>query len=114
MWGMMQLVLDGTVESSGIWGQYKEQAEEFVCSCAQKSSQNVRTTPGGLLWFQPWANNQYVSTATFAMSVYSQYLSAKHESLQCSDGDVTPSDLKSLVRSQVYKSIKLLISNCTL
>jgi len=77
----MQLVLDGTVESSGIWTQYKENAEQFICSCAQKSTQNFQKTPGGLLWFQPWGNNQYVSTATFAMSTYSLYLSAKKASL---------------------------------
>ncbi|KAJ1427620.1 Six-hairpin glycosidase superfamily [Sesbania bispinosa] len=96
-----KLVLDGKVGSSGIWAQYKAEAEQFICSCVQKSSQNVEKTAGGLLWFLPWGNIQYVSTASFAMSVYSQYLSAKHASLTCSGGDVTPSDLISHVRSQV-------------
>lgn len=97
----MQLVLEGTLESSGIWAQYKAQAEEFICSCAQKGSQNVDKTPGGLFWFLQWNNVQYVSTATFAMSVYSKYLSAKDASLQCSGGPVSSSDLTSLVRFQV-------------
>jgi len=92
------------VESSGIWAQYKANVEEFICSCAQKSTQNFQKTPGGLLWFQPWGNNQYVSTATFAMSTYSKYLSAKQASLQCSGGVVTPSDLTSLVQAQVIQS----------
>ncbi|KEH40907.1 putative cellulase [Medicago truncatula] len=96
-----KLVLDGTVESSGIWTQYKANAEQFICSCAQKSTQNFQKTPGGLLWFQPWGNNQYVSTATFAMSTYSQYLSTKQASLQCNSGVVSPSDLTSLVQAQV-------------
>ncbi|KAK7308407.1 hypothetical protein VNO77_42011 [Canavalia gladiata] len=96
-----KLVLEGKVEASGIWVQYKSQAEQFLCSCAQKSSQNVQKTPGGLLWFLPWNNNQYVATATFSMSVYSKYLSSNKASLQCSGGAVTPSDLTSLVRSQV-------------
>ncbi|MCI35543.1 endoglucanase 14-like, partial [Trifolium medium] len=34
------------------------------------------------------------------MSTYSQYLSAKQASLQCSGGDVSPSDLTSLVQAQ--------------
>ncbi|RDX91993.1 Endoglucanase 12, partial [Mucuna pruriens] len=96
-----KLVLDGTVESSGIWAQYKTEAEEFICSCAQKSNKNVQKTPGGLLWFLPWNNNQYVATATFLMSVYSNYLSSKSASLQCSGGTVSPDDLTSLVLSQV-------------
>jgi hypothetical protein len=97
----MQLILDKEVESSGIWAQYKANAEQFICSCAQKSNQNFQKTPGGLLWFQPWGNNQYVSTATFAMSTYSQYLSSSTTSLQCSGGNVSPSDLTSLVQAQV-------------
>lgn len=97
----MQLVLEGKVESSGIWAQYKANAEKFICSCAQKSDQNIQKTPGGLLWFLPWANIQYVTSATFAISTYSQYLSSNKASLQCSGGDVSPSDLASIVRSQV-------------
>ncbi|RHN78317.1 putative cellulase [Medicago truncatula] len=58
-------------------------------------------TPGGLLWFQPWTNIQYVSTATFAMATYSKYLSKKQATLKCSEGDVSPSDLTSLVQSQM-------------
>ncbi|KAK7407785.1 hypothetical protein VNO78_09867 [Psophocarpus tetragonolobus] len=95
------LVMDGKVQSSGIWGQYKSQAEQFICSCAQKSNQNVKKTPGGLLWFLPWNNNQYVATATFVMSVYSNYLSSKHASLQCTAANVTPDDLISVVHYQV-------------
>ncbi|CAL5207889.1 unnamed protein product [Lathyrus oleraceus] len=96
-----KLVLEGKVESSGIWAQYKANAEQFICSCAQKSDQNIQKTPGGLLWFLPWANIQYVTSATFAISTYSQYLSSNKASLQCSGGAVSPSDLASLVKSQV-------------
>ncbi|XP_058728323.1 endoglucanase 13-like [Vicia villosa] len=96
-----KLVLEGKVESSGIWAQYKANAEQFICSCLQKSNQNIQKTPGGLLWFLPWANNQYVTSATFAMSTYSQYLSSSKASLQCSGGAVSPSDLASFVKSQV-------------
>ncbi|QCD89242.1 endoglucanase [Vigna unguiculata] len=96
-----KFVLDGKVEASGIWAQYKSQAEEYICSCAQKSNQNVQKTAGGLFWFLPWNNNQYVATATFVMSVYSKYLSSNGSPLHCSGGAVTPDDLTSIVRSQV-------------
>ncbi|AES88085.2 glycosyl hydrolase 9B9 [Medicago truncatula] len=80
-----KLVLDATVESSGIWAQYKANAEQFICSC-------------------PWGNIIInVSTATFAMFIYSQYLSPKQASLQCSDGVLSPSDLTSLVQAQVIQ-----------
>ncbi|MED6185850.1 hypothetical protein PIB30_060945 [Stylosanthes scabra] len=96
-----KLVLEGTVQSSGTWVQLKAEAEQFICSCAQKSSKKFDKTSGGLLWFLPWNNMQYVSTATFAMSVYSKYLSANNESLNCDGTTVTPLDLTSLVRDQV-------------
>ncbi|KAE9595362.1 hypothetical protein Lal_00031341 [Lupinus albus] len=96
-----KLVLDGTVGSSGIWAQFKSQGEDYICSCAQKGSRNVAKTPGGLLWFLPENNSQYVTSATFLMSVYAKYLSKKGSSLQCKGGSISPSDLKSLVKAQV-------------
>lgn len=99
----MQLVMDGTVEGTGPWADYKKQAEGFICACVQKGSNNVKKTPGGLLWFMPWDNLQYVATATFSLSVYSQYLSSHHASLTCDAGTVTPADLTAFVKSQVPK-----------
>lgn len=113
----MQLVLEGDAEPSGIWVEYKGNAEQFICSCAQKSSQNVKKTPGGLLWFLPWNNNQYVSTAAFAMSAYSKYLSENQANFMCTGANVGPSDLTSIVRSQVINSsnsVFLVFSNLSL
>lgn len=70
----MQLVLEGKVKNSGKWTEYKRHAEEFICAGIQKGSNNVNRTPGGLLWFLPWNNVQYVATATLATTVYSIYL----------------------------------------
>ncbi|KAI9085020.1 hypothetical protein K1719_033012 [Acacia pycnantha] len=96
-----KLVLEGKVDGKGTWADYKTQADKFICSCAQKAGgSNFKKTPGGLLWFLPWANLQYVATATFSLSVYSQYLSAHHSSVQCDAGTLSPSDLTSLVKSQ--------------
>lgn len=89
----MQLVLEGKVDSAGAWGQYKSQAEQFICSCIQKGNNNVKKTPGGLLWFLPWNNLQYTSTAVFVANAYSEYLNAKVASIQCPSGIVQPSDL---------------------
>ncbi|XP_028767020.1 endoglucanase 15-like [Neltuma alba] len=97
-----KLVLEGKVDGKGTWGDYKSQAEKFICSCAQKAAggSNVKKTPGGLLWFLPWDNLQYVATATFSLSVYSQYLAAHNAIVQCDAGTLSPSDLTSFVKSQ--------------
>ncbi|KAB2595148.1 hypothetical protein D8674_030598 [Pyrus ussuriensis x Pyrus communis] len=50
-------------------------------------------TPGGLLWFLPWNNLRYTSTAVFVANAYSEYLNAKVASIQCPSGIVQPSDL---------------------
>ncbi|XP_062088626.1 endoglucanase 13-like [Humulus lupulus] len=97
-----KLLMDGKAGSAAAaLGRYKQQAEEFICSCVGKGSNNFKRTPGGFLWFLPWNNAQYVATATFVTSVYSNYLTATGATLQCSGGSVTPSDLTSTVQSQV-------------
>ncbi|EXB55167.1 Endoglucanase 13 [Morus notabilis] len=97
-----KLVLEGKISAEDVWGDYKDQAEAFICSCIQKADNNVKKTPGGLLWFLPWNNVQYVATATFVTTAYSNYLIAnKHASLDCPAGLVKPKDLLTSVRSQV-------------
>ncbi|KAI9180253.1 hypothetical protein LWI28_002848 [Acer negundo] len=95
-----KLVLEGKYEGSGIWGQYKSQAEQFICSCIQKGNNNFKKTAGGLLWFLPWNNLQYSATASLVSAIYSKYLTDAKASLQCPGGAVQPSDLINLARSQ--------------
>ncbi|KAG6574819.1 Endoglucanase 13, partial [Cucurbita argyrosperma subsp. sororia] len=96
-----KLVLDGKVQPSGLWSDFKSQGEQFLCSCLQKGNNNVKKTPGGLLSFGDWNNLQFVTTATFLATVYSDYLAAKHASIQCVGGLVQPSDLIAFAKSQV-------------
>ncbi|PRQ56976.1 putative cellulase [Rosa chinensis] len=97
-----KLVLEGKVPAdSGPWSQYKNQAEQFICSCIQKGNNNVKKTPGGLLWFLPFNNLQYTAAATLIATVYSEYLSPKRASIQCSGGIVQAPALLDLARSQV-------------
>ncbi|KAF5732821.1 endoglucanase 14-like [Tripterygium wilfordii] len=97
-----KLVLEGRLQkSSGTWGQYKNQAEQFICSCLQKGNSNLGRTPGGLLWIHQWNNFQYVAAASFIASVYSDYLQTSSASIQCPGGSVGPSDLISFAQSQV-------------
>ncbi|XP_042515634.1 endoglucanase 13-like [Macadamia integrifolia] len=95
-----KLVLEGKV-ADGDWDQYKSQAEQFICSCVQKGSNNIKTTPAGALWWQPWNGLQYTTSALFVLSAYSNYLSAAQASINCQDGTVSPTDLIKFVQSQV-------------
>ncbi|KAL1569175.1 Endoglucanase, variant 2 [Salvia divinorum] len=78
-----------------IFKRYNEKAEFFMCSC------NAKRTPGGLIFRQRWNNMQFVTAASFLMSVYSDYLTSASTSLTCPNGPVSPSQLLALAKSQV-------------
>ncbi|KAL6501758.1 Endoglucanase [Orobanche gracilis] len=85
-----------------IFEKYQEKAEFFMCSCLGKSNRNARKTPGGLIFRQSWNNMQFVTSASFLATVYSDYLtSAPRSSLSCATGNVPPTDLLSFAKSQV-------------
>lgn len=84
-----------------VFGKYQEKAEFFMCSCLGKSSHNVQKTPGGLIFRQRWNNLQFVTSASFLLTIYSDYLSSAGKTLKCSSGSVSPSELLSFAKSQV-------------
>ncbi|KAL9844145.1 putative cellulase [Arabidopsis thaliana] len=98
---MAKLALERKVGSNGKIAEYKSMAEQFICNCAQKGSNNVKKTPGGLLYFLPWNNLQYTTTASFVLSAYSKYLTKAKASIQCPKGALQASDLLQIARSQV-------------
>ncbi|KAE8664815.1 Endoglucanase 11 [Hibiscus syriacus] len=71
--------------------QYRSKAEYYLCSCLNKNNatnDNIERTPGGLLYTRQWNNMQYVSTAAFLLTVYSDFLRYSNEHLQCPSGTV--------------------------
>ncbi|KAK2966511.1 hypothetical protein RJ640_019040 [Escallonia rubra] len=84
-----------------VFGKYQQKAESFMCSCLGKGTQNVQKTPGGLIFRQRWNNLQFVTSASFLLTVYSDYLTSAGKNLQCASGSVAPSELLSLAKSQV-------------
>ncbi|XP_073131702.1 endoglucanase 6-like isoform X1 [Henckelia pumila] len=86
---------------TSVFEGYREKAEFFMCSCLGKGTHNVQRTPGGLLFRQRWNNMQFVTSATYLMTVYSDYLASAGKSLKCSSGYVSPSELFSFAKSQV-------------
>ncbi|CAO2044210.1 unnamed protein product [Urochloa humidicola] len=82
--------------------QFQAKAEFFLCACLQKNNgNNIKMTPGGLLYIDDWNNMQYVSSATFLLTVYADYLAASHGVLKCPDGEVKPAEIVGFAKSQV-------------
>lgn len=83
--------------------QYRSKAEYYICSCLNKNnvSNNVERTPGGLLYVRQWNNMQYVSTASFLLTLYSDLLKRSDQKLSCHAGTVGPDEIFSFAKSQV-------------
>ncbi|XP_024171945.1 endoglucanase 5 [Rosa chinensis] len=82
--------------------QYQAKADYFACACLQKNDgYNVHTTPGGLLYVREWNNLQYVTSASFLLAVYSDYLSAANAKLNCPEGQIQPQEVLNFAKSQV-------------
>ncbi|KAF7138734.1 hypothetical protein RHSIM_Rhsim07G0082600 [Rhododendron simsii] len=86
---------------ASVFGEYQQKAEFFMCSCLGKGGGNVQKTPGGLIFRQRWNNLQFVTSASFLLSVYSDYLTSAGKTLNCQSGRVAPSELLSFAKSQV-------------
>jgi endoglucanase len=70
-------------------------------ACLQKNGYNVQRTPGGLLYWQKWNNMHVVTSASFLLTVYFDYLSSDGKQLQCPGGEEDPSERLALAKSQV-------------
>ncbi|KAF3448696.1 hypothetical protein FNV43_RR09409 [Rhamnella rubrinervis] len=84
-----------------VFERYQQKAENFMCSCIGKGTRNVQKTPGGLMFRQRWNNLQFVTSASFLATVYSDYISSSGRYLKCASGSVPPSLLLSFAKSQV-------------
>ncbi|XP_010533581.1 PREDICTED: endoglucanase 6 isoform X2 [Tarenaya hassleriana] len=84
-----------------VFRRYQQKAEFFMCGLIGKGARNIQKTPGGLIFRQRWNNMQFVTSASFVATVYSDYLSSARTSLACPSGNVPPSQLLSFAKSQV-------------
>ncbi|KAA8524739.1 hypothetical protein F0562_011162 [Nyssa sinensis] len=89
-------------EHNHILERYREKAEHYICSCLKKNngSNNVDHTPGGLIYIRQWNNMQYVSSAAFLLTVYSDFLRKSDQKLSC-HGVVGHEELLTFAKSQV-------------
>ncbi|KAG8486076.1 hypothetical protein CXB51_019433 [Gossypium anomalum] len=84
-----------------VFERYHQKAEYFMCSLIGKGGRNIQKTPGGLIFRQRWNNMQFVTSASFLATVFSDYLASSRGSLKCAAGNVAPAELLSFAKSQV-------------
>lgn len=99
-----QLLLEGKhKDHAHVLEQYRSKAEHYLCSCLDKNNNgtNVERTPEGLLYVRQWNNMQYVSSAAFLLTVYSDILSRGNRKLHCPQGTLGPEEILGFARSQV-------------
>ncbi|XP_051182138.1 endoglucanase 15 [Lolium perenne] len=82
--------------------RYRQNAEFFVCSCVGKGAVNVPRTPGGVMYHQRWNNLQFVTSASFLLTVYADYATVTGRgAVRCPAGAVQPFEILAFVKSQV-------------
>ncbi|CAH8360130.1 unnamed protein product [Eruca vesicaria subsp. sativa] len=84
-------------------GKYKSDVESFICALMPgSSSQQIKRTPGGLLFTRDNINLQYVTTAITVLFQYSKTLTqAQVGSIQCGSTKFTVSQIQNFSKSQV-------------
>lgn len=97
----MQLILEGKLPNNGNHAVLKSNLEQFLCNVVQRGSGNARRSPGGMLWWDPWNNLQYVTSAMLVLAAHADHLTAARASLQCGGASVPPPHLISFAQSQV-------------
>ncbi|KAG6422191.1 hypothetical protein SASPL_118755 [Salvia splendens] len=99
---LTKLLLEGRAgKYASTLQQYQAKAEYFTCACMQKNDgYNVKMTPGGLIYLREWNNLQYPASASFLLTVYSDYLSKAKKSVQCPDGLIQPQQILNFAKSQ--------------
>lgn len=101
---MQLLIEEKHKQHKHILEQYRSKAEYYLCSCLNKNNNNttnVERTPAGLLFIRQWNNMQYVSTAAFLLTIYSDFLHDSGYHLNCPTGSVDHGEILSFAKSQV-------------
>ena len=89
--------------------RYRAKAERYVSACLGRNADggadaNVERSPGGMLYIRQWNNMQYVTSAAFLLSAYSDYLAeAGVGAVSCGEGGAlaAASEVFALARAQV-------------
>ncbi|KAK9074551.1 hypothetical protein SSX86_007149 [Deinandra increscens subsp. villosa] len=81
---------------------FQNNADSFICSLLPGTAHlEVQYSPGGLIFKAGGSNMQHVTSLSFLLLAYSNYLSHANRNVPCGDSTASPALLKSLARRQV-------------
>ncbi|KAK9942755.1 hypothetical protein M0R45_008404 [Rubus argutus] len=81
---------------------YKSSADSFMCTLIpESSSSHIEYTPAGLIYKPGGSNLQHVTSISFLLLVYANYLARTSRSLNCGNIDVSPTTLRQIAKKQV-------------
>ncbi|KAI9170513.1 hypothetical protein LWI28_029082 [Acer negundo] len=84
------------------FGSFKQNADEFICSLLPGISHpQVQYSPGGLIFKAGGSNMQHVTSLSFLLLAYSNYLSHANKFVPCGGKSASPALLKQLAKRQV-------------
>ncbi|KAI3744417.1 hypothetical protein L1987_57497 [Smallanthus sonchifolius] len=81
---------------------FQNNADAFICSlCPGTAHLQVQYSPGGLIFKAGGSNMQHVTSLSFLLLAYSNYLSHANHVVTCGGKSASPALLKNLARRQV-------------
>ncbi|PON87356.1 Glycoside hydrolase [Trema orientale] len=81
---------------------FKQNADGFICSLLPGISHpQVQYSPGGLIFKAGGSNMQHVTSLSFLLMAYSNYLSHANKIVPCGETSASPALLKQLAKRQV-------------
>ncbi|OVA12242.1 Glycoside hydrolase [Macleaya cordata] len=81
---------------------FQQNADSFICSLLPGISHpQVQYSPGGLIFKAGSSNMQHVTSLSFLLLAYSNYLSHANKVVPCGQTSATPAQLKRLAKRQV-------------
>lgn len=93
---------------------FRRNADDFICSlipgASRNQPENVQYSPGGLLYKTGGSNMQHVTSLSFLVLAYSNYLSHARKTVSCdgfSNSAASPSLLRRLAKRQVCTEYRL-------
>ncbi|KAG6522980.1 hypothetical protein ZIOFF_020137 [Zingiber officinale] len=81
---------------------YKGFADSFMCTLIPESaSSHIQYTPGGLIYKPGGSNMQHVTSISFLLLTYANYLSKSSQTVNCGSVQVAPASLQLQAKRQI-------------
>ncbi|KAJ3695582.1 hypothetical protein LUZ60_000959 [Juncus effusus] len=100
--GAQVLLSEFHLKGEGGVQNYKQQADNFVCSIIPDTPfHQVFITPGGMVNLRDGANSQYVTGTAFLFFIYSNILKKHGETVMCGNQAIKPERLRQFAKQQM-------------